>query len=354
MTLRHLVRPSLALVLLGALACNDLPTSLPLVPQTWILPLKADTIRVAQFLPASVDTAGALFVTTVKRDSVRQSLGQMCPGCGAINGTTAPIPAFSFALSHADSFPSQVISITPGGFSLSFRINNGLGFDPLRPGVGKIGKIVTVITDSAGTVVATDSVDGTANSLSSGTSLTRNIPLGATPIVKFLSIVATVSVPTTDAVTIDTSASLQVTTLTDTAKLAGVTVQLTNQSIQSDSVSVDWTGIGTDIQSKLQGAELQLAITNPFTASGGGTVSFKQGAADLIPPKAITFAAGVSTSTVGVNQSEIKTLTSAGKFTVAVNASVSGSGSGQSVTITPSQVAIVNVHVLLSAVIGGN
>ncbi|HEU5357642.1 MAG TPA: hypothetical protein VFU45_00885 [Gemmatimonadales bacterium] len=353
MILRRTIPLALAAALASLGACNDLPTSLPIVPTTWILPIKADTISVAQFLPASVDTAGGLFVTSVKRDSIRQSLGQMCAACGAVNGTTDSVPAFTVTLAHADSFPSQVISITPGGFALSYRLDNNLGFDPLRPGVGQFGSIVTVLKDSTGAVIATDSVDGASDSLASGTSLTRNIPLGSNPISGLVNVVATITVPHGDPVTIDTSAAFQVTTLTDTATLAGVTVQLTSQSIQSDSLSVDWSGIGSDMQSNLQGAELRLDIQNPFTAAGSGSVSFKQGGTDVIPAKALTFAAGASTDTLSITQSEIQSLTSAGKFSILVNASVSGSGPGQSVALTPTQVATVAGHVLLSIVYGG-
>lgn len=344
---------ALALGLSAAVACNDLPTSLPIIPNTWILPIKADTIGVAQFLPASVDTVGGVFITTVKRDSVRRSLGQMCPGCGAVNGTVDSVPAFTITLTHSDSLPSQVYSITPGGLSLSYRLDNGLGFDVLRPGVGKIGSIVTVISDSSGTVIARDSVDGGSDSLPSGSALTRNISLGSNPILGAVNVVATVTVPQGDPVTIDTTSSFQVTTLTDTVSLAGVTVQLASQSIQSDSVSVDWSGIGSDMQSNLQGAELRLDIQNPFTASGSGSVSFKQGATDVIPAKVLNFAVGASTDTLNITQSEIQALTSAGQFSILVAASVSGTGPGQSVTLTPSQVVTVAGHVLLSFVYGG-
>lgn len=342
-----------ALVVLAA-AC-DLPTQAPRWNTTWILPINDDTVRVAQFLPNTVDTAAGAFVTAVKRDSVLQSLGEMCPACAAANGTTASLPGFAVTLTHTDSFPSQVISITPGAsLALSFRLDNGLGFDPLRPGTGQTGTIVTTIQDSAGNTIARDSLDGNDTSFASGTSLTRSLSLGSSPIGGHVTVSAAISIPGSDPVPVDTANYFRVVTLTDTVSLAGVTVQLTNQSVQSDSVSVDWSGIDSDIQSKMQGAELQLKIQNPFSAAGSGSISFKQGGTDIIPAKTINFAAGASVDTIGITQQEIQSLTAAGQSEVAVNASVSGTGPGQSVTITPTQVAIIQAHVLITILVGGN
>ncbi|MGH7533684.1 MAG: hypothetical protein ACREL4_10370, partial [Gemmatimonadales bacterium] len=337
-----------------AAAGCDLPTTAPKWNTTWILPIKDDTIRVAQFLPASVDTAGGAFITTITPDSIRRSLGQMCPACGPLDGTVDSVPAFTVQLSHTDSLASQVFSITPGGSSLSVRFDNGLGFDPLQPGVGQVGSIVTVVTDSAGTVVGQDSVDGSTLSFPSGTSLTRSVSLGSNPIAGWVTIVATVNVPHGDPASIDTTNAFQVTTLTDTFALAGVTVQLANQNIQSDSVSIDWSGIDNDIQSKMQGAALQLTLHNPFTVAGTDSIFFRQGGFDVIPAKVMTFPFGVTTQSIPVSQSDIQTLTAAGKSTIQVIGSVTGTGPGQSVTITPDQVAIVQAHVLVTILVGGN
>ncbi|MGB7211802.1 MAG: hypothetical protein WBC97_04175 [Gemmatimonadales bacterium] len=345
--------PWLVLMALVAAGC-DLPTTAPKWNTTWILPIKDDTIRVAQFLPASVDTAGGAFITTVKRDSIRQSLGQMCAACGVINGTVDSVPAFTIQFGHTDSLASQVFSITPTGTSFSVRFDNGLGFDPLQPGVGQVGSIVTVIKDSTGGVIGQDSVDGGSLSFPTGTSLTRSISLGTNPIGGRVDVVTTVNVPHGDPASIDTSNAFQATTLTDTLALAGVTVQVTNQNIQSDSVSIDWSGIDNDIQSKMQGAALQLTLHNPFTVSGTDSIFFRQGAVDVIPAKVMTFSAGVTTQSIPVSQADIQALASAGKSTIQVVGSVTGTGPGQSVTITPDQVAIVQAHVLVTILVGGN
>lgn len=338
-----------------ALAGCDLPTQAPKWNTTWILPVHDDTVAVSQFLPASVTVAGSNFVTTVARDSVRQSLGQMCGACGALNGTSAALPAFSDTLTHTDSFPGSVLAITPGGgLALSFRIDNALGFDPLRPGTGLVGKIVTTITDSAGNAVATDSVDGGSDSLPSGTSMSRSIPLGANAIHGPIHVVAAVTIPGSDAFTVDTSASLKVTTTTDSVTLAGVTVSLLNQSVQSGSVDVDWSGIDTSVQQKMQRAKIQLTTHNPFTAEGTGTITFTQGGTPVIPAKNIVIAAGDTTQLIDLSQSEIQTLTGAGQSTVSVAATVSGTGGGNAVTIMPGQQLIVQTHVLVTLTIGGN
>jgi hypothetical protein len=353
MPLRRLIPPVLAAVVLGAVACNDLPTSAPIWKTTWILPVQQDTIGVAQLLPSTVDTAGGQFLITLDRDSVQQTLGSMCPSCGADQGNVAPVSGFTYGVSHTDAFPAQVVSITPGGFALSYRIDNGLNFDPLRPGVGKIGSIVTQVKDGNGNVVATDSVNGSTASFPSGTSLTRSIALGTSPIAGGLTLVATFRVPTTDPVPVDTAERVQVTTLTDTATLAGVTVQLTSQSIQSDSVDVDWSNIDSDVQSRMQGAALKLVMDNPFTISGTGSVRFKQGIRDVIPARTVTFAAGSTTNTIDITASEIRTLIAAGPSTITIDASVAGTGPGNSVAITPSQLVLIDAHVLVTIVVGG-
>lgn len=345
--------PWLATTALVVAGC-DLPTTAPKWNTTWILPIHADTIRAAQFLPVSVDTAGGVFVTTVKRDSIRQTLGELCAGCGPLDGSVDSVPAFTVTIGHTDSLGSQVLSITPGAIALSYRLDNDLGFDPLRPGVGQVGSIVTVVTDSGGTVVGRDSVDGGSLAFPSGTALTRNVPLGAGAIGGAVKVLTTITVPHGDPASIDTTKSFQVTSLTDTLPLAGVTVQLVAQSIQSDSVDVDWTGIDSDIQSKMQGAELQLTLQNPFTVTGTDSIFFRQGAVDVIPPKTMTFPLGVTTQSIPISQADIQALTGAGKSTIRVMGSVTGTGPGQSVTITPDQVAIVQAHVLITILVGGN
>ena len=55
-----------------------------------------------------------------------------------------------------------------------------------------------------------------------------------------------------------------------------------------------------------------------------------------------------------MSQADIQTLTNAGKSTIQVVGAVSGTGPGQSVTITPDQVAIVQAHVLITILVGGN
>ncbi|MGH7591085.1 MAG: hypothetical protein ACREL2_06565, partial [Gemmatimonadales bacterium] len=225
---------------------------------------------------------------------------------------------------------------------------------PLQPGAGQIGSIVTVVRDSAGTVIAQDSIDGGTLSFPSGTSLIRAIPLGSNPIGGWVSVVATVNVPQGDPATIDTSNAFQVTTLTDTVSLAGVTVQLSNQNIQSDSVSVDWSGIDSSTASKMQGAALQLTLHNPFTASGTDSIFFRQGGLDVIAPKVMVFPLGVTTQSIPISQADIQTLTNTGKSTIQVVGTVSGTGPGQSVTVTPDQVAIVQAHMLVTILVGGN
>jgi len=150
--------------MLVALAACDIPTSAPQWDQTWVVPGEDMSLSVAELLPSGVAMTpdSSAFVVSIDGTSVSFTLGDFCSQCAALNGTTAPKPAFDTTLTTVEMLPADLVSATVSGGQFSVTVQHQFSFDPLRPSPSDSTNTgyLTIAVRSAGRVVAMDSVDG--------------------------------------------------------------------------------------------------------------------------------------------------------------------------------------------------
>ena len=144
---RSQVMRASVLLSLAVLSGCDVPTSVPLIDVRWVFPIEETSISVAELLPSNVAIAGGDFVLSVDPVPLPQTLGGLCGPCAAVDGFTVPKPAFNFVYQSGGTLPADVVSAALVSGSVSLALQNGLGFDPIRPATGVTGTMTITIHD---------------------------------------------------------------------------------------------------------------------------------------------------------------------------------------------------------------
>jgi hypothetical protein len=347
-------RSPLAAVALGLLAACDVPTSAPKWDTSWQVPVSEDSVTIGQLLPGGVTTTGVLFNVAVGRDSVKASLGTMCPTCGAAHGTTAALPAINYTLFIEDSVPQNVVQVTPAaGTSYAYQIVNNLPFDPLRPQAGVFGTLIIGLVDPDSNVIAVDTVRGQTVTVAPGTTLSRAMPMANLPVGGPFQLAAKVIIPAGATVPIDTGARVTIRSNQDSVGLSSVRVVVDSLSIVSISKDVDMTGIVGEFESSIQAAEVKITIQNPMSVGGAVQLQFEDDLGnDIIPPKAFTLAPGSTVQSIGLTQAGILDLIDYGTVHLRITGVVAGTLGASVAEIHPDDVAQLKSRIFVTVRIG--
>lgn len=350
------IRVCSAAILVSAVACG-IPTSIPdspLIDVRWVVPSQSSQITVDKLLPSSVsivlpDSSG--FNVSASAASVTRLLSQDCSACVALNGLTAPKPAFVANATATTSLPAEISAATVIGGSLLVTVKNNYTFDPLRPNpTAGTPNGYAIITVSNGTsVVGRDSVNGATTTLPAGTTLTRTIPLaGAITGAQPLTIAMSLNSPLGEARFIDASKTIVVTSTPSALKVANVTVSISNKTISS-SDTTDLSQIDSTIITHVQGGAIIVSLANPFTVAGNLTMSFTP-AGGVTITKTVPLAAGNTTpAPIAFTKAELKSLLGHQVF-------VTYSGvvnSPTPVNVSPKQVVVLTTKLDLTVQLGG-
>ena len=350
------LRASSAAILVSAAACG-LPTSIPdapIVDVRWVVPSQSARVTVDNLLPSTVaisvpDSAG--FNISASAASVTRTLSQDCSACVALNGLTAPKPAFVATASATTNLPAEISAATIIAGSLQVQVKNGYTFDPLRanPTAGSPNGYAVVTVSSGTSVIGKDSVNGATTALPAGTTLTRTIPLlGAITGTQPLTIAMSMNSPQGEARPIDASKTLVVTSTPSGLKVANVTVIVTNKTVSSTS-SADLASIDSTIINHVQGGALIVSIANPFTAAGTLTVKLTPAGGAAIT-KTIVLAAGNTTpAPIVLSKDELKSLL--GHVVAIAYSGVVNSPAP--INVSPKQVVVITTKLDLSLQLGG-
>lgn len=345
-----------AIAAVAALGACDIPTAAPIWDTTWQVPVNDDSIEVDQVLPGGITSTGVVFQVAVQSDSVSSSLGEMCGApCAAVHGMNTAIPPFTVILFVEDSFPANVLQITPGpGQSYAYEIRNDLTFDPLRPAGGVFGMIIVGMVDPDSNIVAVDTVLGEDVALPVGTTLARTMPLGTAPVGGPFQLAARVEVPTGGTAVIDTAGRITVTTTQDSVGIAAARVVIDSVAISSFSRELDLSDLADDVTSIVQSARVRVQIQNPMAIAGAVLLEFQDGVGtDLIPAKPFALAGGASTQEVGLSLAEIVTLLDYGIVTMRVTGVVTGTLGSNAADVHPNDVAQLSSRVFLELRVNG-
>lgn len=349
-------RASSAAVLLSAAACG-LPTSVPdspIIDTRWIVPSQSVRFGVDNLLPSTVtiivpDSSG--FNINAAAASITRTLSQDCSACVALNGLTAPKPAFVAIANAITSLPSEITGGTFSGGSLQVVVTNNYGFDPLRPNptAGSPNGYAIITISSGNSVIGRDSVNGATLALPSGTTLTRTIPVsgpftGTVP----LSIAMSLSSPSGEPRFIDASKTLTVTSTPSGLKVANVSISITNKSILS-TATTDLSGFDSKLTDRVKSGALIVSLANPFTVAGPLTVRLTPEGGTSILKTVPLIESNSTPAPIPFTSAELRSLLGK-KVTIAYSGIVN---STTPVNVSPKQVIVVTTKLDLAIQLGG-
>ena len=309
---------SCCLILLGC----DIPTSLPILEQRWILPLEQAKIGVEELLPAGVSLNDGVLEVSIDTITTNSSLDSLCAACAALNGSTAAVPAFTSSFNGSVDLPANISSVEISSGSVHVAVTNGLSFDPLAGG----GSIEATILDGDGGLQLAQLIFSGA--LAPGTTLTQSISIGNSNVGNEVFAVITVTSPGGQIAPINTSEQLSVATTGSALIMGSTTVSLEGHAVEVDVVKLDLDHIGPEIIERIVNGSLILEVTNPFGVSLSGNIN--------IGPTSKSFSIsedGRSTTTISYTRNELSSFL--GEKGVIL--SLSGTANGSSITLSSHQ-----------------
>jgi hypothetical protein len=344
-----------ALALVALLAGCDIPTALPVIESRWSIPVDRDSLSVGQVLPAGVTVADGGFAVSAAPSDVSASLGVLCGApCGGADGIVAPKPAFTGTFATTVALPEQLVEarLAPGG-TIRVRLDNGFGFDPLRPAADPAaarGRIV-IAARSAGEELTADTLDGAEVALPAGASLERTLSLPAGAAVGGeVFVTVEVASPAGDATTIRSADALTAAATPVSVLAAEASVVVRDRAVALATAGSDFDGIDEEVRSRVKDGVLRLGLDNALGVAGAFTLTFVRSETDepLLEPHTLTLTGAATDSTdVELAESDVRLLLEAGRIRLAVDGIVSGSAPGQVVTVTPATTLRIAPRLLL-------
>ena len=328
---------------LGA-ACIDFPSEPPKFEELFVVRAVDLFIGAADLVPDLIAVNGdsSAFVLVSDSTTFTANLGQMCGACVTANGTTIAKPAFNYTFSNTIPQPTDLVSAQITGGTITLKLVNNLGFDPIRPSATARGSM-TVTLRRGTTAVASYVMNGNTIDFPNGIQRTVNIPLSAFVFDQALTAEVNIDSPAGDPVLINTANSVTIIAGPVRTEIGQITVNVASQSF-GDTNELDLSDMDTDLGDRVQGGGIRLRFENPFNV--GGDFSLVVTGPGVSITKSITMAANAtSTNRVSLTADEIRSLL--GKVVeVQVNGSFSAPG-GQ-LTLTPAQVALISTDLELA------
>jgi hypothetical protein len=325
----------LALVSAGASAC-DVPTELPQLETTWVVPAENTTIAVGSLLPAgiTVSPAGDAFVLDLGSASFDRSLGDVCQECKNFDGLIIPIkPEFTADLGSSVDLPGDVVSASIAGGEVRTQIRNGFSFDPLRPeGTSERGYIVITAT-SGNTLLTRDSISGNNTQFQPGTTLTRTLPLNPASVSGPIAINVRIFSPQGGPIRVNTNERVTVVAQPNDIRVSQAQVRVDDQRVDAEQVELDTDEVDDEVVDRLRGGALLLDIDNPFGVTGNLTLNIAAPGTTIT--KQIQLQAARSAVRVPFTGQEIQAILGSGP--VLLDATGTLSATGGAVTVRPNQ-----------------
>lgn len=345
------IAPAAAIFGVIVFAACDIPTSLPIVEQRWILPGESTALAVDQLLPSGVSESEAGFQVDVPPVTVEQTLGTLCPLCATYDGATVPKPAFEDTVRAVTNLPADVESAALASARVDVTIHNGFGFDPLRPGGSERGTLrIRVRAVAGGAILGEITLDGTSESLPPGATVTRRLTLGAGTLGQSFRTTVAVSSPQGDPVTLDAAQKLTVTATPRAVLVTATTVQVDGQEVSLDLVELDVKDLEATITDQIREGNIVLDVANPFGVAFDGQLEIHYPGGTLSRPLHLPESAA-STVTLSYSGDELRAFLGQENVTLAGTGTVS-SGAG-AITVTPGQHATIDARLDLVLEIGG-
>ena len=334
---------------LGAAACglDKIVDAPPRFLQTWNLPVESTAIAVASVLPPSVSVYStpassppdsSAFLISMSLLPVSRAVGLDCAACVTLDGTTAIKPAFVLTAGSTTALPADVVSGGLVGGQINVAMTNNMSFDPIRvkTGPGTQGYMIIVLR-SGSLVFGRDSLNGATTAFAPGAVLNRAITLQPGAIAANLSVDITINSPVGDTpVPINASGTLAAAATVPDLRVSTIRINVSNRTLASPGNTLPLVDIDDVITDHVEGAELEMTISNPFAIAGTVNVNFRYGpSASQVITKNVAFPTGSNqVRTVTLSKDEMQLL-----FNNDVAVTVTGGvNSSTPIDITPRQV----------------
>lgn len=304
--LRHIIAGSAVVALLAG--C-DIPTDPPQVETRWIVPAQETSFGVAELLPGDVQLTAdsSAFLVTLDPVVFSQSLGGICAACIAADGLTVPKPPFVGGFTGSVSMPAQVSYFEVIDGQVVLELFNGFNFDPIRPASGVYGTMTLDIMDSADNeVLGTTAIDGEDTAFAPGTTLVTSVDLLAASVEGAIGVRITMDSPTGDPVTIDSSDLVQVTATPTDVRVARVAIDVANQVVDFDPVSLDVEDVERDLVDRIVSGAFVLDIVNPFEVAADFDLTISGPTISTIQKSEVIGTATESTVVIEFTQAELR------------------------------------------------
>jgi hypothetical protein len=341
--------------LAGALllsAC-EIPTELPMVEQRWIIPIDVEeAFGVAELLPdgVEVDGTGSNFVVDVDPFSTVEDLGTLCALCAALNLTTAPKPAFTYAFTIDQSLPADVQAAAITGGTINIDVSHNLGFDPVQPPGGSTGTVtITARNGAGGAAIGEVTIDGASETFAAGATVTKTMTLSTTTIGGTVQLEISVDSPAgglgaADWVPINTSNTVSASATVQNLLVSSATVNVSDQSVDLDAQDLDVSDIDDSVTENIVSGTLILDVVNPFGVTVSGSIQITN-----TEPKSFSISSG-ATSQISISYTGNELASFLGEDNVSFSGS--GTASGGLITVTPGQEITLSATLDLTIQIG--
>ena len=276
MTKRLLTAGMLCAVALGA--CS-VPTDAPRWQTRWVVPAKAITVWVEELMPPqiTVDPNHTEFTIDVGSAGFSQSLDDLCDVCGPLNGLPVLKPPFAGILSGPVFLPPLVLSVNVVQADIDIEIENGFGFDPIRPAFGFTGSMALTVYDGTpfGRVLDKIEIKGADQSFAPGSKITRTFSVDPGTIEGAVWVEAYVISPGGDLVVLDTSDRLSVSVTVRPMRIADAKVLVAGNAFAFTTVELDLEDIGDDVIERINDGALRLRVENQFELGADGVIEVR-------------------------------------------------------------------------------
>lgn len=328
---------------------------MPRFEQTWNVPAPSTAVSVASLLPddnsVTILPDSSAFAVTVSGTNITRRVGNDCAQCETLHGTNAFKPAFILNAGNSTGLPADVVAAAVLSGSINVQLTNNMSFDPLfvRTAPASQQGYMLIVVRSGSLVLGRDSVNGATTTFAPGTQMTRNIALTTGTITGNITVDVTIDSPSGDHNEfINANGTLNATATVPTLNVASVSLNVPNQSLDSEPDSIDMGDL--DFGEVVSGA-LEMTISNPFAVTGTLGMRFAYGS---LPSEAITEevtfpTSGSGVATISLNEQEMDLLI--GKTVeITVTGNVSSAGP---ITVTPRQAITIDNRMILVIRTGG-
>ncbi|MGI9629284.1 MAG: hypothetical protein ACR2QM_20845 [Longimicrobiales bacterium] len=254
-----------ALAMMVSAGACDFPTEAPQWDTEWLVPVDSAQISVTELLPASVGLTpdSSAFEVSLDPLSFSQTLAEMCSSCPP---GSFPKPAFQSSFSDPTTLPTDVEGVTVRSAIVSVVLDNGLSFDPVRPGGAETGELRVTLRDGdeTGPILAERVIDGASDSIPSGDQYPFDFDLGNQSFGSTLTAVVTVDSPSGPTVLMTPSDEFGIDVTPSTVVVDEAIVRLQDQAVNIDPVTVDADEVPDGVLERLESGAIRVQVENPF------------------------------------------------------------------------------------------